>query len=118
MRSEADDPVVIVGMALEAPGGVDSTDSYWDLLAGSREALGPFPDDRGWSIPDLLDGSHRDGFKRIHDLGGFLTGAATFDPGFFGISPREATAMDPQQRVALRLAWRAIEHSGINHTTS
>lgn len=114
MRSEADDPVVIVGMALEAPGGVDSADSYWDLLAGSREALGPFPDDRGWSIPELLAGSHRDGFKRIHDLGGFLTGAATFDPGFFGISPREATAMDPQQRVALRLAWRAIEHSGIN----
>ncbi|MGU3499671.1 beta-ketoacyl [acyl carrier protein] synthase domain-containing protein [Mycobacterium sp. C31M] len=114
MRSENTDPVVIVGMALEAPGGVDSTDSYWDLLAGRREALGPFPDDRGWSIADLLDGSRRDGFKEIHDLGGFLTDAATFDPAFFGISPREATAMDPQQRVALRLAWRALEHSGIN----
>lgn len=114
MHSENTDPVVIVGMALEAPGGVDSTDSYWDLLAGRREALGPFPDDRGWSIADLLDGSRRDGFKEIHDLGGFLTDAAVFDPAFFGISPREATAMDPQQRVALRLAWRALEHSGIN----
>ncbi|MGW0160493.1 beta-ketoacyl [acyl carrier protein] synthase domain-containing protein [Mycobacterium sp. NPDC003323] len=114
MHSEDVDPVVIVGMALEAPGGVDSADSYWDLLAGRREALGPFPDDRGWSIAELLDGSRRDGFKKIHDLGGFLTGAAMFDPAFFGISPREATAMDPQQRVALRLAWRAFEHSGIN----
>jgi mycobactin polyketide synthetase MbtC len=47
-------------------------------------------------------------------LGGFLTGAATFDPAFFGISPREATTMDPQQRVGLRVSWRALENSGIN----
>lgn len=108
------DPVVIVGMAVEAPGGVDSADSFWDLLSGKREALGPFPTDRGWSVPDLLEGSRRDSFKPIHDLGGFLTGAASFDPAFFGISPREAVAMDPQQRVALRLAWRTLENSGIN----
>jgi mycobactin polyketide synthetase MbtC len=109
-----DDPVVIVGMAVEAPGGVDTADAFWDLLAEQREALSPFPADRGWAIAELLDGSLRDGFKQIHDLGGFLSGAAAFDPAFFGISPREAVAMDPQQRVALRLAWRAIESGGIN----
>jgi mycobactin polyketide synthetase MbtC len=113
-RADHDDPVVIVGMALEAPGGVDSADGYWALLADQREALGPFPTDRGWSLRELLDGSRREGFKRIHDLGGFLSGAACFDPEFFGISPREAVAMDPQQRVALRLVWRALENSGIN----
>ncbi|MBU9765737.1 polyketide synthase [Mycobacterium sp. TNTM28] len=110
----AADPVVIVGMALEAPGGIDTADGYWSLLAEQREALSHFPTDRGWSVRELLDGSRRDGFKRIHDLGGFLSGAATFDPAFFGISPREAVAMDPQQRIGLRLAWRALEHSGIN----
>lgn len=109
-----DDPVVIVGMSLEAPGGIDSADAFWALLAEEREALGHFPTDRGWSLRDLFDGSRRDGFKRIHDLGGFLSSAASFDPAFFGISPREAVAMDPQQRIALRLAWRALEHSGIN----
>lgn len=110
----SDDPVVIVGMAIEAPGGVTDADSYWSLLSEQREALGRFPTDRGWAIRDLLDGSRRDGFKPIHDLGGFLDDAAAFDPAFFGISPREAVAMDPQQRVALRLAWRALENSGIN----
>jgi mycobactin polyketide synthetase MbtC len=109
-----DDPVVIVGMAVEAPGGVDTADAFWDLLAEQREALGHFPTDRGWAIAELLDGSLRDGFKQIHDLGGFLASAGEFDPAFFGISPREAVAMDPQQRVALRLAWRAIENAGIN----
>ncbi|MGV9798975.1 beta-ketoacyl [acyl carrier protein] synthase domain-containing protein [Mycobacterium sp. NPDC003449] len=113
-RPDAADPVVIVGMAVEAPGGIDTADDYWALLSEQREGLGRFPTDRGWTIRDLLEGSRRDGFKRIHDLGGFLSGAGTFDPAFFGISPREATAMDPQQRVALRLAWRSLEHGGIN----
>ncbi|WP_454790928.1 beta-ketoacyl [acyl carrier protein] synthase domain-containing protein [Mycolicibacterium lutetiense] len=108
------DPVVIVGMALEAPGGIDTADDYWSLLTEQREGLGRFPADRGWSVRELFDGSRRDGFKRIHDLGGFLSSAATFDPAFFGISPREAVAMDPQQRIGLRIAWRALENSGIN----
>jgi mycobactin polyketide synthetase MbtC len=108
------DSVVIVGMAVEAPGGIDTAESYWELLSDGREALGPFPTDRGWRIGELLAGSRRSGFKEIHDCGGFLTGATTFDPEFFGISPREAVAMDPQQRVALRVSWRALENSGIN----
>ncbi len=110
----AAEPVVIVGMALEAPGGIDTAAGYWELLSQGREALSPFPTDRGWPIRELLAGSRRSGFKEINDCGGFLTGATTFDPEFFGISPREAVAMDPQQRVALRVSWRALENSGIN----
>ncbi|OBI89680.1 polyketide synthase [Mycobacterium sp. 1245805.9] len=108
------DPVVIVGFALEAPGGVETADDFWALLSEQREALGPFPTDRGWELREVFDGSRRDGFKPIHDLGGFLSSATTFDPEFFGISRREATAMDPQQRVGLRVAWRSVENSGIN----
>lgn len=108
------DPVAIVGMALEAPGDIETTDSYWSLLSQQREALGPFPTDRDWPVRELLTGWRRDGFQQIHDCGGFLSGAALFDPGFFGISPREAVTMDPQQRVALRVAWRALENTGVN----
>lgn len=108
------DPVVIVGLAVEAPGGVETPDDFWGLLSEQREGLSPFPTDRGWALRELFDGSRRDGFKSIHNLGGFLSSATTFDPEFFGISPREATAMDPQQRVGLRVAWRSVENSGIN----
>ena len=35
-----------------------------------------------------------------------------FDASFFGVSPREAIFMDPQHRLLLETAWRAVEHSG------
>ncbi|CAM2783944.1 polyketide synthase [Mycobacterium intermedium] len=101
-------------MAVEAPGGIETAEDYWQLLSTNQEALSPLPTDRGWPIRELLTGSCRPGFKRVLDSGGFLCGATTFDPAFFGISQREAIAMDPQQRVALRVAWRALESGGIN----
>ncbi|MCP4655796.1 MAG: acyltransferase domain-containing protein, partial [bacterium] len=36
-----------------------------------------------------------------------------FDCGFFDISPREAAAMDPQHRLALTLAWEALEDAAV-----
>jgi mycobactin polyketide synthetase MbtC len=65
----ASDPVVVVGMALEAPGDIDTAAAYWELLSQGREALTPFPVDRGWSVRELFAGSRRNGFKEIHDRG-------------------------------------------------
>ena len=113
----SDDPIVIAGMAVEAPGGIDSPNALWSALAESRELLGPFPRDRGWPIDDLLSVSELDGWGPICDAGGWLEGATTFDPPFFGITHREAVMMHPQQRVAMRLAWQALENSGINPDT-
>lgn len=110
----AADPIVISGMAVEAPGGIDGPASLWAALAESRELLSPFPRDRGWPVDDLLSVSDLEGWGQVCDSGGFLDGATTFDPGFFGISAREAIVLHPQQRVAMRVAWKALENSGIN----
>lgn len=111
------DPVVISGMAVEAPGGIDTPAALWSALAEARELITPFPRDRGWPIDDLLSVSRLDGWGRVCDAGGFLDGAAMFDPPFFGITYREALVMHPQQRVAMRVAWKALENSGINPAT-
>ena len=109
------DPIVISGMAVEAPGGIDSPGALWSAVAESRELLCPFPRDRGWTVDDLLSAARvDDGWRRVCDAGGFLDGAATFDPPFFGITQREAMVMHPQQRVAMRVAWKALENAGIN----
>ncbi|MFC3966393.1 beta-ketoacyl [acyl carrier protein] synthase domain-containing protein [Nocardia jiangsuensis] len=110
----AADPVVIAGFAVEAPGGIDTPRAYWSALESSAELIGAFPRDRGWPLDELLSVSELDGWGTVRDAGGFLTGAADFDPAFFGIAQREAIATDPQQRLALRVAWRALENTGLN----
>ncbi|MEV0293166.1 polyketide synthase [Nocardia sp. NPDC050710] len=109
-----EDHIVITGMAVEAPGGIDTLGEFWSALAESRELIGPLPRDREWPLDELFALHRLEGWGAVPDAGGFLTGATEFDPQFFGITPREAIAMDPQQRVALRVAWRALEHAGIN----
>ncbi|WP_345943102.1 SDR family NAD(P)-dependent oxidoreductase [Streptomyces sp. SID2119] len=93
------EPVAIVGMSGRFPGARD-TDEFWDLLASGRDAVSKV--DR-WDLASLgsvcLDG-------------GLLDGVDEFDPLFFGISGAEAVYMEPQQRLFLQEAWRALEDAG------
>jgi mycobactin polyketide synthetase MbtC len=101
-------------MSVEAPGGVDTPASYWTALSESRELIGPLPRDRGWPLDDMLSLSRIDGWADVCDAGGFLENPGAFDPVFFNIGLHEATITSPQIRLAMRVAWKAVENTGIN----
>ncbi|MET8579212.1 type I polyketide synthase, partial [Streptomyces sp. NPDC005012] len=110
-RAARTEPIAIVSMACRLPGGIDTPEAFWELLAAGGDAVGGLPS--RWDGLNLFDADPEAVGKSYAREGGFLDDIEGFDAGFFGISPREALSMDPQQRLVLEASWEALERAGI-----
>src|SRR5580765_4670690 len=100
------EPIAIVGIGCRFPGARDQL-AFWSLLSEGRNAVGEVPEGR-WSGGAE---SGPNGATARH--GAFLDQIDGFDWRAFRLSPREAKYMDPQHRIALEVAWEALEDAGL-----
>ncbi|KAM7183946.1 putative 6-methylsalicylic acid synthase [Naviculisporaceae sp. PSN 640] len=100
-------------MSLRVPGqGNTSPDALWNYLLEKHCAASSIPPER-WEPYHSRHPLNKSILSKTTSKGYFLDNLPDFDASFFGISPREAEQMDPQQRLALELAWEALEDAGI-----
>ncbi|MEI7714523.1 MAG: SDR family NAD(P)-dependent oxidoreductase, partial [Mycobacterium sp.] len=100
----------IVGYALRFPGAAGA-DEFWDVLRHGRDAVSEVPADR-WDAEEFFDPDADAPGKIVTRRAGLVDDVSGFDAPFFGLSTRETMLIDPQHRLLLETAWRAVEHSG------
>ncbi|SDG83768.1 Phosphopantetheine attachment site [Lentzea fradiae] len=106
------DPIAIVGMSCELPGGVTTPEEYWSLLRSGRECSRDQP--AGEWVADVYRRYFEQHPRAARNArANFLDNDVTlFDPRAFSVSPKEARDMDPTQRLALKLTAQALERAG------
>lgn len=102
-------PVAVIGIGCRFPGGIQDAESYWTFLLEKNCGIVDIPADR-WNVDAFYDPEPDARGKMRTRWGGFLASDVFgFDPSFFDMSPREVTTMDPQQRLALQVAFEAVQ---------
>ena len=109
-QTSAFEPIAVVGISGRFPGAPD-LDAFWQNLISGRSSIREVPHDR-WPFENFESGSPQLSKKGYNHWGGFLDGIDEFDAAFFNVARGEAEVMDPQHRLFLQEAWKALEDAG------
>ena len=108
VESQEQDPIAIVGMGCRYPGGVNSPEDLWRLVADGVDAIGDFPTDRGWDTDALYDADPDTPAAATSSRAASSTTPTSSTPSSSASRPREALAMDPQQRLLLETSLGGV----------
>ncbi|XP_071751617.2 phthioceranic/hydroxyphthioceranic acid synthase [Centroberyx gerrardi] len=108
---DAEDDIAVVGIGCNFPGG-EGLDNFWKVLLEGKNCVVDIPEERfdrtRWFDPDESKPGKTQTTKAA-----FMNGFNEFDHKFFGITEVEADFMDPQQKLLLQCAYRALEDAGM-----
>jgi len=108
---QKDEDIAIIGISCRFP-GAKNINEFWKNLREGVESISVFGDEE----LELDDKNILNNANYVR-AGAALPGIDLFDASFFGYSAKEAEIMDPQQRVFLEFAWKALENAGYNPTS-
>lgn len=111
--SKPESRIAIIGMACRLPGGANSPESLWSMLAEGRDGRKEVPRDRwDWKSFYNKNPDTKDAINFSHAC--FLDeDLSAFDARFFNISSVDAATIDPQQRLLLEVTYEALENAGL-----
>lgn len=112
LHNQLHEPIAIIGNACRLPGGVETSEQFWQLLLDGTDAISAIPSDR-WDVESYFNPDPSIQGKMYTNQGGFLNDIAGFDCELFDVTAEEAQDMDPQHRILLELCWQAMENAGI-----
>ncbi|KAM7198454.1 acyl transferase/acyl hydrolase/lysophospholipase [Rhypophila sp. PSN 637] len=111
-QSYRDEPIAIVGTACRFPGGCLSPSKLWDLYKRPRDVLREIPHDRFNADRFYHPDPAHPGTSNVRHSYVLSEDHRLFDAQFFGVKASEASAMDPQHRILLEVAYEALEAAG------
>ena len=103
-----EDSMAIIGISCQFPEAMNSH-KFWKNLKEGKESVQYFSKEelKALNLPkEIIEHPNYVPLKLT------IEGKDVFDPGFFNISPKDAENMDPQMRLLLLNAWRAVEDAG------
>lgn len=102
--------IAIIGISGRFP-DADDVYQFWDNISSGKDSITKVPLER-WDTDQYYDPAGATENKTSSKWGAFLSDIESFDAMFFKISPKEVALMDPQQRIFLEEAWKALEDAG------
>lgn len=103
--------IAIVGMALKLP-QADSPGEFWDNIVSGTDSIRSFPESRVPDIHSYLQYLGMSPDEIQFNENAYLDEIDKFDYAYFKMSPKEASLTDPNHRLFLETAWKAIEDAG------
>ncbi|SMF85062.1 Phosphopantetheine attachment site [Paenibacillus uliginis N3/975] len=103
--------IAIVGIAVKLP-LADTVEQFANNLKTGRDCVRPIPSLRKQDTDLYFKQMGLEPEDLAYGEAAYLDEIDKFDYSFFKLSPREASLLDPNQRLFLETAWRAIEDAG------